>query len=73
MYNWSIDLAKLRKDPKQAVIWRHEQALNFGLFRTQDYAMLRPELLYFGALPLFCFNDFNEENNITVRCTFLPV
>jgi len=31
MYNWSIDLAKLRKDPKQAAIWRLEQALNFGL------------------------------------------
>lgn len=31
MYNWSIDLKKLDKSPGKAVIWRLEQAINFGL------------------------------------------
>ncbi len=31
MYNWSIDLKKLAKNPIDAVIWKLEQAINFGL------------------------------------------
>jgi hypothetical protein len=31
MYNWSINLKKLAKNPKQAVIWKLQQAINFGL------------------------------------------
>lgn len=35
MYNWSVDLDNLNKDPKRAVIWRLEQAINFGLNRDK--------------------------------------
>jgi hypothetical protein len=31
MYNWSVDAAELRKNPKKALIWRLEQTVNFGL------------------------------------------
>ena len=31
MYNWSVDIAKLKKDPEQFAIWRLEQMINFGL------------------------------------------
>lgn len=31
MYNWSIDLKKLSKNPEADAIWRLEQAINFGL------------------------------------------
>lgn len=31
MYNWSVDLKKLGNNSKHAVIWRLEQAINFGL------------------------------------------
>ncbi len=31
MYNWSVDLKKLNKNPKMAVIWKLEQIINFGL------------------------------------------
>lgn len=31
MYNWSVDLKNLNKHPESAVIWRLEQAINFGL------------------------------------------
>lgn len=31
MYNWSVDLKKLGKNSKDAIIWRLEQAINFGL------------------------------------------
>lgn len=31
MYNWSIDLGKLGRKSKEAVIWRLEQTINFGL------------------------------------------
>lgn len=31
MYNWSVDIKSLNKDPKSAEIWRLEQAINFGL------------------------------------------
>jgi len=31
MYNWSIDLKKLSKNPKDAAIWKLQQAINFGL------------------------------------------
>lgn len=31
MYNWTIDLKKLAKSPKEATIWKLQQAINFGL------------------------------------------
>ena len=31
MYNWSVDLKELNKYPKQAIIWKLEQIINFGL------------------------------------------
>lgn len=31
MYNWSVDLKKLKKDKKAYTIWRLEQMVNFGL------------------------------------------
>lgn len=31
MYNWSIDIAKLKEYPKDALIWQLEQTINFGL------------------------------------------
>jgi len=31
MYNWSVDIKKLKKDKKQYEIWRLEQLVNFGL------------------------------------------
>ena len=30
MYNWSVDIAQLKKDPEQFAIWRLEQMINFG-------------------------------------------
>lgn len=31
MYNWSVDEKQLKKHPKQYIIWRLEQMINFGL------------------------------------------
>lgn len=31
MYNWSVDINNLNKDPKRAEIWKLEQCINFGL------------------------------------------
>lgn len=31
MYNWSVDLRELNKKPKYALLWKIEQAINFGL------------------------------------------
>ena len=31
MYNWSVDIKSLNKKPKNAEIWKLEQAINFGL------------------------------------------
>ncbi len=31
MYNWSVDLKELKKDSPRAVIWKLEQAINYGL------------------------------------------
>lgn len=31
MYNWSVDLTKLKKKPRIFAIWKIEQAINFGL------------------------------------------
>lgn len=31
MYNWSVDLEKLEKNPRIATIWKIEQTINFGL------------------------------------------
>lgn len=31
MYNWSVDLKKLKKDKQAYAIWRLEQLVNFGL------------------------------------------
>lgn len=31
MYNWSVDLTQLKKHPEKALIWKLEQAINFGL------------------------------------------
>jgi len=31
MYNWSINLEELKKDPEKFLIWRLEQTINFGL------------------------------------------
>ena len=31
MYNWSVDTARLKKDPEAWKIFQLEQAINFGL------------------------------------------
>lgn len=31
MYNWSVDVKKLKKDKGKYAIWRLEQMVNFGL------------------------------------------
>lgn len=31
VYNWSVDLDSLKKNPEAATIWKIEQAINFGL------------------------------------------
>lgn len=31
MYNWSVDIKTLKKYPKQYIIWKTEQLINFGL------------------------------------------
>lgn len=31
MYNWSTNIAELKKDKKAYTIWRLEQMVNFGL------------------------------------------
>lgn len=31
MYNWSVDINALKKAPKQYLVWRLEQLINFGL------------------------------------------
>jgi len=31
MYNWGVDLKKMGSASKSAIIWRLEQAINFGL------------------------------------------
>lgn len=31
MYNWAVDVAKLKKNKRQYAIWRLEQLVNFGL------------------------------------------
>ncbi len=31
MYNWSIDIKKLSKNPEKFTVWRLEQLINFGL------------------------------------------
>ena len=31
MYNWSVDLKKIKKYPEKYKVWRLEQLINFGL------------------------------------------
>ncbi|KKQ34774.1 MAG: hypothetical protein US51_C0028G0009 [Microgenomates group bacterium GW2011_GWA2_37_6] len=31
MYNWSVDIKKLKKSPEKYSIWRMEQMINYGL------------------------------------------
>lgn len=31
MYNWNIDIEKLKKNPEKYTIWKLEQSINFGL------------------------------------------
>lgn len=31
MYNWSVNTKILRENPEQYIIWKLEQAINFGL------------------------------------------
>ncbi|MBI5701457.1 hypothetical protein HZC34_06425 [Candidatus Saganbacteria bacterium] len=31
MYNWSVDVKKLKKYPEKYAIWRLEQLINYGL------------------------------------------
>jgi len=31
MYNWSVDLKKIKKDKDAYAVWRLEQLVNFGL------------------------------------------
>lgn len=31
MYNWSVDIKALKKQPEQYAVWRLEQLINFGL------------------------------------------
>lgn len=31
MYNWNIDIAKLKENPEKLIIWRLEQMINYGL------------------------------------------
>ena len=35
MYNWSVDLKKLKKDKKKYTIWKLEQMVNFGLIKKK--------------------------------------
>jgi len=35
MYNWSVDLKELNKNPEMAATWKLEQAVNFGLNGTR--------------------------------------
>lgn len=42
MYNWSVDLKKIGSTSKEAIIWRLEQAVNFGLNgKKLDKALLK--------------------------------
>jgi len=42
MYNWSVDLKKIGSTSKEAIIWRLEQAVNFGLNGEKlDKALLK--------------------------------
>lgn len=31
MYNWDINIAKLKKNPEKYAIWKLEQSINYGL------------------------------------------
>ncbi len=31
MYNWNVDISKLKKDPQKYAAWRLEQLINYGL------------------------------------------
>lgn len=31
MYNWSVDIKRLQKDPIKFAIWKLEQSINYGL------------------------------------------
>lgn len=31
MYNWSVDIEKLKEDKEKYTIWRLEQLINYGL------------------------------------------
>lgn len=35
MYNWNINIEKLKKYSEKYTIWRLEQSINFGLNRTK--------------------------------------
>lgn len=35
MYNWSVDIKKLKKHPQAYVLWKLEQLVNFGLGREK--------------------------------------
>lgn len=31
MYNWNVDISKLKENPEKHAIWKLEQSINFGL------------------------------------------
>lgn len=31
MYNWSVDIKRLKKDPEKFIVWELEQSINYGL------------------------------------------
>ena len=42
MHNWSVDIKKLKKDPRAYRVWRLEQAINYGLEgKKLDPALLK--------------------------------
>ena len=51
MYNWSVDIKKMRKDnPDAYKIWRLEQLINYGL--GKDKINRRELKKYWGKLKL---------------------
>ena len=51
MKHWSVDMRKLKKDPKAYIIWKLEQMINFGL---GDGKISKKELIqYWDLLSLY--------------------
>lgn len=48
MYNWSVDIKKLKKDPEKFIVWKLEQSINYGL--GDDKLNLKEIKKYFKKL-----------------------